>query len=183
MQDIHDIQPPVMTGLDPELVKIGLWSGAGILVVLLIFFAVRYFLKNRKKRSSDAPKFDLIPPYDAAVKALGRLETGGRSDAKSFYFELGHIVKAYIGGTFGINCLEMTSQELSRAVKAIEILPNALKSDIAGFQDRCDPIRYAPLTAGSALEPAQTDLEFAKELIEQMETIKINALQKKEAGN
>ncbi|MCG8687068.1 MAG: hypothetical protein MI892_19460 [Desulfobacterales bacterium] len=170
MQDIHDIRPPVMTGIDPAVLKTGLWVCAGVLLAVLVVLAIRFFLKKRKKKAAPAVSIPLIPAYETASKSLNQLGENPGEDAKSFYFELGRIVKTYISGTFGLNCLEMTSQELARAVKQIKVIPSDLKSDINRFQDHCDPFRYAPLQMTPDRQVIQKDLDLARSLVQQMES-------------
>lgn len=145
MDDIHDIRPPVMVGMDPVLVKTAVWTVGGLVLVILVFLAVRYLLKRRKAKTTAMPVLPEIPPYETAIGALDRLATGPVHDAKIFYFDLGRIIKTYVGATYGFNCLEMTTQELGRRLKGISDLPGSLKSEITLFQDLCDPFRYAPL--------------------------------------
>ncbi len=52
LEDIHDIRPPVMTGMDPELVRALLWGAGAIVVCALVFLIIRYWLK--KERQSTA---------------------------------------------------------------------------------------------------------------------------------
>ena len=107
-----------------------------------------------------------VPPYEAAVRSLDRLALDPGNDAKAFYFDLGHTLKAYLGGSFGLNCLEMTTPELIRSLKGLA-LPDTLKSEVAAFQDLCDPFRYAPLAGDLAPDRKRVaaDLDKAKKLI------------------
>lgn len=167
MEDIHDIRPPVMAGLDPALVATALYVCAGLLLVGLVVLAVRHF--RRRRRPEPRVTTPVQPcPYDAALKSLDRLAAGPVHDTKAFYFELGRTVKAYVGATHGFNCLELTTQELGRRIKEIPAIPGALKSEIIRFQDVCDPFRYAPL----APDPAriQKDLTRGRALVEAVET-------------
>ncbi|MCG8617620.1 MAG: DUF4381 domain-containing protein [Desulfobacterales bacterium] len=170
MTDIHDIRPPVMVGLDPETARLGMWVLGGAAVLLAVIIIVRYLWKRRKKQ----PPADVaatIPPYETAIRSLDRLALDPGNDAKAFYFDLGHTLKAYLGGSFGLNCLEMTTPELIRSLKTLPI-PDMLKRDVAVFQDLCDPFRYAP--PASELAPDRNrvtaDLDKAKELISAIET-------------
>lgn len=166
MQDIHGIRPPVMTGLDPALVKMGLAAGAVLLVLAVMFFTVRYFL-NKRKKGAIPELVPGIPPYDQALGELDRMARNPVRDLKAFYFQLGRVVKAYMGGVFGVSCLEMTTQELIRTVRGLP-LSRELKQEIARFQEICDPFRYAPVAPSR--EQALVDLDRAKHLVERVET-------------
>ncbi len=165
MKDIHDIRPPVMVGLDPEMVRMGLGIGAILLLVLAAILIIRHFWKKRQPASPiDAVAH--ILPYDAAVKALDRLALNPVHDAKAFYFDLSHTLKAYMGGTYRVNSLEMTTPELIKTLRSLDI-PGDLKSGISQFQDLCDPFRYAPLAPDQA--QVKNDLTRARDLISAME--------------
>ncbi len=180
MKDIHDIRPPIMVGLDPEMVSLSLKVGAILALILAVFLIIRYFWKKRKPVTPiDAVAH--IPPYDTAVKALDRLALNPVHDAKAFYFELSHTLKAYMGGTYRVNSLEMTTPELIKTLRSLDIHGD-LKIRISQFQDLCDPFRYAPLTPDSA--QVKIDLTHARDLISAMETeIQDRISEKKEEGD
>ncbi len=171
LEDIHDIRPPVMTGMDPVLVRGLLWGAGAIVLCVLVTLIIRYWLKKRKHKTDQAHALPLLCPYETATRDLGQCMAGFSQDAKMFYFELGRIVKAYISGSFQINCSEMTSQEMARAVKDINVLDTGLKTELMQFQDRCDPIRYMPLGAQGDLEARRMaqDLALAGGLVERIE--------------
>jgi hypothetical protein len=165
MKDIHDIRPPMMVGMDPAMVKLGLAVGAGLLLLLVVILMIRHFWKKRKPVQQTDVTAQIVP-YDAAVKALDRLALDPVRDAKIFYFDLGHTVKAYMGGTYGFNGLEMTTQELIRALRSLDISGD-LKLRISSFQELCDPFRYAPVTPDK--NQVTTDLALARDLVEALE--------------
>ncbi|WDP92804.1 MAG: hypothetical protein HUN04_25015 [Desulfobacter sp.] len=180
MEDIHDIRPPVMVGMDPALIRMGLWVAAGLAAAALIFILVRRLLK-KKKSKSELTAIPVIPPYEIALGALERLGTASSEHsvkgAKSFYFELGRILKRYLGATWDFNGLEMTTQELGKQLKSVTDLPGPLKSEISLFQDICDPFRYAPDLVPDRAR-MDKDLGRGRELIESVERAKAQALQK-----
>ena len=168
MQDIHDIRPPVMAGTDPALVKLLLIAAAVLLGIALAVLLVRIL----KKRGKPGPVPEVIPtiaPLDRAMADLDRLaekrELDPGLDPRAFYFKLARIVKRYMGEVFGANCLEMTTPELIRTVKGLD-LPQGLKRETALFQELSDPFRYAPVAPSS--EQLQADLDRARSLVAQM---------------
>lgn len=169
MEDIHGIRPPVMVGMDPAHVKLVMALAAGLLVLVVLVMVIQYFWKKRKK-GEEIQALPLIPPYEQALGQLDRLTTGPVHDAKAFYFSLGHVVKEYMGRTYGFNCLELTTQELVKTLRSIKI-PGRLVVQVSGFQDLCDPYRYAPLTPGA--DQVEKDLSRARDLIMAMEADKI----------
>jgi len=177
LEDIHDIRPPVMTGLDPELVRGLAWAALALAVCAFIVLVVRYWLKKRKKRTRDALALPLLSPYETAVRDLERTMADFGHDAKVFYFELGRIVRAYVSGTFQINCSGMTSQEMARAVRNIDFPDTGLKTELIRFQDQCDPIRYMPLDARGSLDPGRMhqDLALAGSFVARIEQVTADA--------
>ncbi len=168
IKDIHGIRPPVMVGMDPTLLKTGILLGAVLVLVVLLVLMIRYFMKRRKNKVLGVGEPGQISPYDSAIRALDHLATGSLHDVKAFYFDLGRIVKTYLGAAYGFNCLEMTTQELGRKVRGIGELPGSLKSEIILFQNICDPFRYAPLCPDQ--EQVNKDLARGRDLILAMET-------------
>ncbi len=173
LDDIHDIRPPMMTGLDPGLVRGLLWVAGAMVLCALIVLVVRYWLKKRKNKTQEALALPLLSPYETAVRDLERCMADFGHDAKIFYFELGRIIKTYVSGRFQINCSEMTSQEMARAVKSLNFPDTGLKTELIRFQDQCDPIRYMPLDAQAALDAGrmQQDLALAGSLVARIEQI------------
>jgi hypothetical protein len=183
LEDIHDIRPPVMTGMDPGLVRALLWSAGAIVLCALIFLIIRYWLKHRKKKTQNAQALPLLSPYETATRDLEQCMAGFSHDAKIFYFELSRILKAYVSGTFKINCSEMTSQEMARAFKCLDFPDTGLKTQLIQFQDQCDPIRYMPLDAQGTLDSGrmQQDLALAGNLVARIEQVVADAVAKEDA--
>ncbi len=75
MEDIHGIRPPVMVGMDPAHVKLGMGLAAGLLVLAVLMMVIRYFWKKRKK-IKDIEALPIICPYEKALGQLDRLTTG-----------------------------------------------------------------------------------------------------------
>ena len=169
MEDIHGIRPPVMVGMDPAHIKLTLALTAGLLALVILVMVIRYFWKKRKN-IKNIEALPIICPYEKALGQLDRLTTGPVHDAKAFYFSLGHVVKEYMGRTYGFNCLELTTQELNKTLRNIN-MTGQLVVRVSKFQDLCDPYRYAPLTPGA--DQVETDLSRARDLIMAMEEDKI----------
>ncbi len=166
MQDIHEINPPIMVGMDPALVKI-LWAiAAGLVLVTALIFLVRRFLKRSGALGPEDTFTSPVPPYEEAQKGLDRLAAQKAMDPKTFYFELGALVKTYIGRIHDIHASEMTTQELSRKLRSTAMDRN-LVTQVARFQDCCDPFRYGPIFADSARMKA--DLDTAGSLVNALE--------------
>ncbi len=141
MKDIHDIRPPVMAGLDPDLVRYGLWALAGLAALLVLAWLARRLWKQRGGKGEET-MVPQIPPIEAALAALEALKQNP-STSRAFYFQLSGILKAYLGDRLLFHAREMTTPELARALGNTPLPPN-LANRISQFQKHCDPLRYAP---------------------------------------
>ncbi|WP_022668142.1 hypothetical protein [Desulfospira joergensenii] len=165
MQDIHEIKPPVMVGMDPALIKILVIAAGCLLLAALLFYLFKRFWKSSGSKADDLLPSP-IPPYEEAVKALDRLANQEAKDLKFFYFELGALFKAYVGRSYQIHASEMTTQELARQLRSTAMDRN-LVTGVVKFQEHSDPFRYGPVLP----EPGRTrqDIETARQLIEAIE--------------
>jgi len=166
MQDIHDIRPPVQVGFDPLLLKIMLMVLGGILALTLLFFLIKKYLKKRQHpkdlRYLPAP----LAPYDAALKALDLLFQSRIRDSRVFYFDLTAVLKKYVGSSFNMNALEMTSQEFIRSMNRSDI-DKDIKKNMARFFKLSDAFKYAGIIPEE--NRAKEDLLFIKKMIQQIE--------------
>ncbi len=143
MQDIHDIRPPVLIGLDPDLVKM-----AGIIAALLALAVVIYLLYRilkRMKKDKSAPFLMLPIPPAADVTALKTLDSIAhfmKEDPRIYYFRLTALLKAYIGKRYNFNAPEMTSQELTAKIPSFHIEKNTA-AEFRQLLTVSDGIKYA----------------------------------------
>ena len=142
MQDIHDIRPPVMVGIDPQLLGQAAWAVAGLILLLGVIYLARKFWKKRSSRQ-EMEVTPAIPPFDAAQEQLDQLARTPGLSRRAFYFKLGEILKTYLGESLGFHAREMTTPELKRALALTPLGPE-LTGRISRFQEGGDPIRYAP---------------------------------------
>jgi len=175
-QDIHGIRPPVQIGFDPGLLNIILMLAGGIVLISLLFFLIKKYVKKRKSLAGPGYLPEPLAPYEAAVKELDSLLQGQMNDPRLFYFDLTAVLRKYIGRSFGINAIEMTSQEFIRSINTLDF-DRVLKKDIALFQTDCDPIKYAGIVPEQ--NRVKQDFSFVKGVIVQIEQdlIKLRAKQ------
>ncbi|MCK5837781.1 MAG: hypothetical protein KAH09_10990 [Desulfobacula sp.] len=179
MQDIHGIRPPVQVGLDPMIFKIALMVMGGILLLALVFFLVKKYLK-KKHRPGDVKCLPApLAPYDAALKQLAVLFERDLADPRLFYFDLTAVLRHYIGGSFGVNAIEMTSQEFVRCANTLD-LGRQIKTDMATFHKRCDPFKYAGVMPEK--DRVKKDLLLIKTIIEIIEKDRIKKDEIQEGG-
>ena len=166
MQDIHDIRPPVQFGFDPGLLKIILMVSGVIILLVLAFFLIKKYLKKRKNIKGMMCLPAPMAPFEAALKELDLLLMRQMNDPRLFYFDLTSVLRKYIGRSFGINAIEMTSQEFIRSINSLD-LDNVSKKDITRFQKYCDPFKYAGLVPEKNL--LIQDISFIKKTILQIQ--------------
>jgi hypothetical protein len=165
MQDIHDIHPPVMVGMSPDIIRMLALAAAVLAIAALVFLLVRRYLRSRKPGVMEGEAIP-VPPFETAMKALDRLGVTLPADPKAFYFDLSALFKAYIGETFQIHASQMTTRELTRALRHTD-MDRDLVTRISRFQSLSDPFRYAPVSPDPARMTA--DLDLVRQLIRAVE--------------
>jgi hypothetical protein len=166
MQDIHDISPPVPVGFDPLVIKIILMVLGGIILFALLFFLIKKYLKKSKQPENLKYLPEPVAPYETALKELALLLQSQISNSRLFYFDLTAVLKKYIGRSYGINAVEMTSQEFVKGINRLN-LDKTVKKQIAGFHEISDPIRYAGIVPEK--HRTKEDLLLVKEMIHKIE--------------
>ena len=126
-KDIKPIKPPLTAPV--TLKEILLWVGL-VLLLAAIAYGIYWYLKKRKHKE---PVIRLrlkptIPPDEAAIEALETLRLkklwqSGR--IKEYYSEMTDIVREYIELRFQVRALEMTTDEISSAMRQTEVNKNA----------------------------------------------------------
>ena len=102
------------------------------------------------------------------MERLDRLGTilaqGG--DLRPFYFELSEAIRDYLGGRFGFDSLEMTTEELVAAMRRVPAheTRGVLGSEIEGWLGGCDLVKFAKLAP--TVEQARGALETAIRMVE-----------------
>ena len=175
MQDIHDIIPPVQVGFDPMLLKIILMVLAGLFCLILLFFLIKKFWK--KKSQSQGLKYlpEPDPPGEAALKQLELLAQTTVFNPRIFYFDLTAILRNYIGRSFNINAIEMTSQEFIKNINLLDI-EKKIKQNISQFIKSSDFFKYAGTIA--VKEKADTDFVLIKESVVAIEKALVKQIEK-----
>ena len=174
MQDIHGIRPPVSVGFDPALLKTILIVSGVVLLLILLFFLIKKLWK--KKLTEDLKYLPEPPPaFETAIKQLDLLLQNPLLDPRLFYFDLTAVLRNYIGRSFNINAIEMTSQEFIKNLNLCDI-DRAIKNDISKFLNLSDSFKYAGINP--LKEQADKDLLFIKEKITKIEKILIKQREK-----
>ena len=93
-----------------------------------------------------------------------RLAEGG--DLRPFYFALSEAIREYLGGRFGFDSLEMTTEELMVAMRHVPLTSTrgVLGSEIEGWLSACDLVKFAKVSPSA--EQARGALETAIRMVE-----------------
>lgn len=117
----------------------------GIGVLLLIIMLIWLFKKLNSSAEESAP---YIPPKEAHIVAMEKLEKlkskalWQQGLVKEYYVELGDILREYLENRFEFPALEMTTPELSKAIKGIAELESFCEKATA-FLSMADLVKFA----------------------------------------
>jgi hypothetical protein len=152
-------------------------AGLGAVVALL----VRRRLRARKPAAPAAPP---RPAHEVAMEKLDRLggllAEGG--DLRQFYFELSEAIREYLGGRFGFDSLEMTTEELVAAMRRVPLdhARGVVSGEIEGWLSGCDLVKFAKVSpsdeqARGALETAIRMVAATRPLLEALPPAAVEA--------
>lgn len=161
MTDILDIKPPEVFGLDPMLVRYGLYAVTAAALLAGAALAWRFWRK-RQTRQVETVEAE-VAPEDLALSQIDVLAGEDLGD-KGFYFRLSVILRTYLLGQFGLGAPEMTTEELLPRIARLGLAAE-LEQGLRRFLIYGDGIKFA----GQSAEPQQqtTDLDFARRFVRQ----------------
>ena len=140
-------------------------AAAGLGAVIALW--IRRRLRARRPKAPAAPP---RPAHEVAMEKLDRLGTllaqGIDGDLRPFYFELSEAIREYLGGRFGFDSLELTTEELMAQVHRVppEETRGVLGSEIEGWLSGCDLVKFAKFSP--SVEQARGALETAIRMVE-----------------
>ena len=126
----------------------------GALLLILAGLVIWYFVKHRKPRldeNGEPIKGPVIPPY---TKAIGDLENLKQQKlwqvgkVKEYYSSLTDIAREYIEGQFGVNAVEMTTDDILEEVKELGFEAK-LYGKLKDTMELADLVKFAKYTASS----------------------------------
>lgn len=142
----------------------------GVLLAVLAGIAVWFFWKRRKPRMGEdgqPVKGPVIPPYNKAIgdlTQLGQQKLWQSGKVKEYYSSLSDIAREYIEGQFGVNAVEMTTDDILKEVRDLQFKESVF-SKLKDTMELSDLVKFAKYTA-SPLENdnAMTDMtDFVNE--------------------
>lgn len=147
----------------------------GLLALALLVAAVVFLdrlLKRRGRRLQDlfrpAPP---VPPHVAAIRALETLhhrKLWQNRQHKAYYSGLTEILRTYIAGRWEIGAMEMTTDEILAAMRAVE-LPDKARMDLTAILRDADLVKFAK--AEPEAEQNETDYQKAYYFVEETKPV------------
>ncbi|HEX2679195.1 MAG TPA: hypothetical protein VHM19_21240, partial [Polyangiales bacterium] len=125
-----------------------IYIGGGLLAAALIVvntLLVQRWLRNRKK--AVAPPPPPRPPWDVAVEKLAALKAQKQRMLEAgqgalFVDQLSDVAREYLGGRFGFDGLETTTDEMLFLLKH-KSATLAFTQEVGQFLGRCDLVKFA----------------------------------------
>ena len=120
-------------------------AGLGALVTFLV---VRKLRARRGERPGPPPR----PAHEVALERLDRLGAYGfleDADNRPFYFAVSEVIRDYLGGRYGFDSLEMTTDELIAELKR-HAGRELIMGEIQGWLSACDLVKFAKISPTAA---------------------------------
>ena len=151
----------------------------GALLLVLAALVVWYLVKHRKPRvdeNGEPVKGPVVPPYTKAIGDLESLKQQKLWQAgkiKEYYSSLTDIAREYIEGQFGVNAVEMTTDEILEEVSELHF-DEQLFGKLKGTMELADLVKFAKYAASSLeSDNAMTDMtEFVNGSYEHYKALK-----------
>lgn len=128
-----------------------------ILVALLVVLAalgIWLILRHRKKKideNGNVVRGPVIPPYDKAVGDLENLrqqKLWQSGKVKEYFSSLTDIAREYIEGQFGVNAVEMTTDDILEEVKPLHFAPETF-AKLKDTMEIADLVKFAKYSTSS----------------------------------
>ncbi len=125
-----------------------------VLLLALVVFGIWYWRKHRKTKvdaDGNIVRGPVIPPYDKAVGDLEQLrqqKLWQLGKVKEYFSSLTDIAREYIEGQFGVNAVEMTTDDILEEVKPLHFSQetyNKLKETM----EVADLVKFAKYSAAN----------------------------------
>ena len=125
-----------------------------VLLLALVVFGIWYWRKHRKTKvdaDGNIVRGHVIPPYDKAVGDLEQLrqqKLWQSGKVKEYFSSLTDIAREYIEGQFGVNAVEMTTDDILEEVKQLHFSQetyNKLKETM----EVADLVKFAKYSAAN----------------------------------
>ena len=125
-----------------------------VLLLALAAFGVWYWRKHRKTKvdaDGNIIRGPVIPPYDKAVGDLKRLreeKMWQSGKVKEYFSSLTDIAREYIEGQFGVNAVEMTTDDILEEIKPLHF-PKETYDKLKDTMEVADLVKFAKYSAST----------------------------------
>ncbi|HWY12795.1 MAG TPA: hypothetical protein VN026_15785 [Bacteroidia bacterium] len=141
---IKDIKPPFEEPFDWKwYLPMVYWGAATILIIALIVFVIIKLTK--KKPEQIVERKPDVPPHILALEQLERVKNEAvwkDGKTKEYYSAISDSVRLYIEGRFGIQALELTTDEIVRAFKS-QVVDSVSKEKLQQMLVLSDFVKFA----------------------------------------
>ncbi len=141
---IKDIKPPFTEPFDWKwYLPMVYWSAAAILLVALIVFVI--FKLTKKKPEQFVERKPDVPPHILALEQLEKVKQEAvwkEGQTKEYYSAISDSVRLYIEGRFGVQALELTTDEIVRAFKS-QVVDSLSKEKLQQMLVLADFVKFA----------------------------------------
>lgn len=130
--------------------ELGVWVGYALLalaVVAIIILLLLKFVFKKKIPLITPPQEPVIPPH---IVALNKLEAIKEQKAwqtgqmKAFYTDVTDVLRVYLEGRFGINAMELTSDQILALVKKIPEM-DPVRAQLKQLLQVADLVKFAKM--------------------------------------
>ena len=127
--------------------EIAPWLALGLIIIGMIIFLIYYF----KRKSKKEPVFKLkskpkIPAHIVALSELEQLKSKKlwqEGKFKAYYTELIDIIRIYLSDQFGIDAMEMTSEEINQMVASEKKIDKKIQEKLSEALSVSDLVKFA----------------------------------------
>ena len=145
-----------------------------VLLLALAAFGIWYWRRHRKTKvdaDGNIVRGPVIPPYDKAVGDLENLrqqKLWQSGKVKEYYSSLTDIAREYIEGQFGVNAVEMTTDDILEEIKPLHFSQETYDK-LKGTMEVADLVKFAKYSSSNLeSENAMNSMtEFVNESYEQ----------------
>ena len=145
-----------------------------VLLLALAVFGIWYWRRHRKTKvdaDGNIVRGPVIPPYDKAVGDLENLrqqKLWQSGKVKEYYSSLTDIAREYIEGQFGVNAVEMTTDDILEEIKPLHFSQETYDK-LKGTMEVADLVKFAKYSSSNLeSENAMNSMtEFVNESYEQ----------------
>ena len=126
----------------------------GALLLVLVCLGIWLLLKRRKTRvdeNGNIVRGPVIPPYDKAVDDLKRLreeKMWQSGKVKEYFSSLTDIAREYIEGQFGVNAVEMTTDDILEEIKPLHFKKETYDK-LKDTMEVADLVKFAKYSAST----------------------------------